>query len=160
MRYLLTSIVIFALDLASKAAAVSLLGPVGEFDSIVLIPNLLDLNYVENTGVAFGLLRDLDSSARLLLLAGTALIASVAIVWYLWRLPEGMRSAKWALAIVLGGILGNSYDRITKGYVVDFIDLHLFAYHWPTFNLADAAITAGALLLTLSAIRKEPEARG
>lgn len=159
MRYLLASILIFVLDLASKAAAVSLLGPAGEFDSIVLIPNLLNLNYVENTGVAFGLLRDLDSSARLLLLVGTALIASAAIVWYLWKLPEGMRDAKWALAIVFGGILGNSYDRISKGYVVDFIDLHLFSYHWPTFNLADAAITTGALLLTLSAIRKEPEAR-
>ncbi len=112
-----------------------------------LIRGVLDLQYVENTDVAFNLLRWIPERARapLLLLAGAAGLAALA--FFLLRRPPRTRAGRLALLLISAGALGNYADRIIRGYVVDFVHLH----HWPVFNVADICVTAGAILLGLTA---------
>ncbi len=120
--------------------------------SVEILPGLLNLVYTKNPGVAFGLLRDLPSTIRLPLLV-LASIGGIGLILYLQVFKPPQRMAeRLALPLILGGILGNLVDRIRYGAVVDFIDLHIGAYHWPAFNTADSAITIGALLLIIGSI--------
>lgn len=121
---------------------------------IELLP-FFDLTWVENRGVSMGFLTASDETTRWLLVATTTAIALFVGVW-LWR--EKRRDDAWGLALVLGGALGNIVDRIRFGYVVDFMDLHFGEWRpFLVFNIADAAITIGVLLLLLRALltRKE-----
>jgi len=104
----------------------------------------LRLTLVMNRGALFGLMA--HPWAGPLLTAATAL-GAMAVGWFLWRARS--RPARLALGLVLGGALGNLIDRLRWGAVVDFADLHWGDYHWPAFNLADAAITVGVGLLIL-----------
>ncbi|MEY3372293.1 MAG: hypothetical protein RLZZ537_761, partial [Pseudomonadota bacterium] len=79
--------------------------------------------------------------------------ASLFILWMLKRHP-GQRLFCWALALILGGALGNLIDRVAYGHVIDFLDFHLAGWHWPAFNVADSAITVGALLFVLDEFRR------
>jgi len=107
-------------------------------ESLPLIPSILHLTYVQNTGAAFGLLKDRTSAFIALSIA-----VSVWILWELFRnRPQGALRL-WGLALVLAGALGNLVDRVRLGYVVDMIDLRI----WPVFNVADSAITIGVGLL-------------
>ncbi len=74
-------------------------------------------------------------------------------------LPAGQKHTRTALAVILGGAAGNLYDRLAKGTVTDFLDFHLAGWHWPAFNIADSAVTAGVLLLLLDLTRARPEPR-
>lgn len=109
-----------------------------------------DLHWVENYGVSMGLLTASGETSRWLLVAMTTAIAIFVAIW-LWR--EHRRDDAWGLALVLGGALGNIVDRIRFGYVVDFLDLHFGEWRpFLVFNVADAAITIGVLLLLLRAL--------
>lgn len=110
-----------------------------------LVPGFFSLTYVHNTGGAFGIL---PSGTQLLALA--ALIAAGAIVVYTLRTrPPMPRLLAVALALPLGGSLGNLLDRVRLHYVVDFLDVHVGAHQWPVFNVADSAICVGVALLAL-----------
>ena len=114
-----------------------------------LLP-FFDLTWVENYGVSMGFLTAGSSLERWLLVGMTATIATVVLVW-MWR--EKNRPDTIALGMVLGGALGNIVDRVRFGYVVDFLDLHVGEWHpFLVFNVADAAITIGVLLLVLRAL--------
>lgn len=118
-----------------------------------VIPGLLDLTYVENTGVAFGLFPargDLTATVLLTLL-GLGALAVVGV--YFWKTPKEDRLLLAALALILGGAVGNLADRIATGSVTDFIDAYYASYHWHTFNLADSAITVGITLMVLETLR-------
>lgn len=104
----------------------------------------LRLIYVENTGAAFSFLAERGEWAQWLLRGFSAAACAMILAW-LWRRPP--RGERIALSLVLGGAAGNLIDRARFGYVVDFIDAHWGAHHWPAFNIADAAISVGALLL-------------
>jgi signal peptidase II len=124
---------------------------------IEILP-FFDLRWVENRGVSMGVLTATSDTTRWLLVAMTTAIALFVAVW-LWR--EKRRDDAWGLALVLGGALGNIVDRIRFGYVVDFADLHFGEWRpFLVFNVADAAITIGVLLLLLRALltRKEKPA--
>ena len=124
---------------------------------IEILP-FFDLRWVENRGVSMGVLTANNDTMRWLLVAMTTAIALFVAIW-LWR--EKRRDDAWGLALVLGGALGNIVDRIRFGYVVDFADLHFGAWRpFLVFNVADAAITIGVLLLLLRALltRKEKPA--
>jgi signal peptidase II len=117
---------------------------------ITLVRDYLQLHYAENCGGAFGLLRGANESVRrpfFLLVT----IGAVAFIVYLYRtLERGQNAMRIALPLVLGGAIGNLVDRMRLGYVVDFIDAHWQSkYHWPTFNVADIAITVGIGLMVL-----------
>jgi len=116
---------------------------------IELLP-FFDLRWVENKGVSLGLLSAGSAAGRWMLVALTAAIATFVAVW-LWK--EGRRDDSAALAMILGGALGNIVDRVRYGYVVDFADLHFGEFRpFLVFNVADAAITIGVLLLLVRAL--------
>lgn len=104
-----------------------------------------------NPGAAWGLLADAGGWQRPLL-AGISIAVSVALLVWLHRIGGRPRPLCCGLALVLGGALGNLYDRLARGMVTDFIDLYWRVWHWPTFNIADAAITVGGALILWDAL--------
>ena len=151
MGWLALSLVVLACDQASKAWASA---------SLVLhrprpLLPFLDLTLMHNRGAAFSFLHAAGGWQRWFF-TGLALLVAAAILWWLWRLPRKERVAACALSLVLGGALGNAWDRMRLGYVVDFIDVHYGDWHWPAFNVADSAITVGAVLLVLDGLRRRP----
>lgn len=141
--YLVAAFGIYLTDQASKAWAVRAL----RFkDSLTMINGFLDFTYAENPGIAFGQLQQGGSIGRWFFVA-LAIIAAVAVLYYFFRTQRTDDRVLGACALLLAGICGNLTDRARLGFVIDFIDVHWRAHHWPTFNVADASICAGALLL-------------
>lgn len=118
-----------------------------------LVEGLLSLSHVRNRGAAFGILSEADLPYQAILFAGLSLVALLAIAVYAWRLPATARLPQLALALILGGALGNLIDRLRLGYVVDFVHVYWREHQWPDFNAADSAITIGVTLLVLDILR-------
>jgi len=155
-KFCLLTLGVLVLDHVTKWLARTRLDPER---AIEVIPGYLRISYVSNTGVAFGLFRDLDSPWKPYVLAAMAIVAVVVIFVYSSRMPSRRRLLQSALAVIMGGILGNFVDRILQGYVVDFIEFHIRDnFYWPTFNVADSAITVGIGLLLIDAVKNtEPD---
>ena len=130
-------------DQSSKAWAVRALR-FGEERQI--IKGFLDLIYTENPGIAFGQLQEGGAFGRWFFVV-LAIAAALAVLYYFIRTPRNDDRVLGACSLLLAGILGNLTDRARLGYVIDFIVVHAGSYHWPTFNVADASITLGAILL-------------
>jgi len=139
------AVVTVLFDQLTKALVLRFLGPAGSIEQVILIPGLLRLFYVENTGAAFGLFQGRNPVLAILAL-GLVLVLIVS-----FRHLAATRWGAVALGLQLGGAVGNLIDRFRHGFVVDFIDLSF----WPTFNIADSAITIGVLLLLLLLVRSE-----
>jgi signal peptidase II len=122
-------------------------------DYVTLVDGLLSISHVQNRGAAFGILSDWDLPYQSVLLAALSLAALAAIAAYFWRLPPAARLPRVALALVLGGAIGNLIDRARLGYVVDFVHAYWREHQWPDFNVADSAITIGVTLLVLDILR-------
>src|SRR6185437_2425254 len=116
-------------------------------DSIAVVPGFFHLTHVENRGAAFGLFAESPSEWKIAVLVLFSLVALVVVSALLWKNSHAMTTTGVGLALILGGALGNLWDRLLSGQVVDFLDFHVGSYHWPAFNLADSAIVVGALLL-------------
>ena len=127
-------------------------------ERLTVITGFLDLTHVQNTGMAFGLLRGIESPWLRWALVGVAVVA-VTIIWSYARQGASRAAVAVPFGAILGGALGNLLDRLRLGYVVDFILAHWNGWQWPAFNVADAAITMGgiALFLTLAAERNPQE---
>ncbi|MEI6245452.1 MAG: signal peptidase II [Acidobacteriota bacterium] len=134
------------LDQLVKLAVVRML-PV--YDSVTVIPHLLDLTYVRNTGVAFGVLNESSLPYKGAITTSLALIALGGIALYARQLQMHERWARRGLTLILGGAFGNLIDRLRLGYVVDFVDVYWHNWHFWAFNVADAAITFGAVFVFL-----------
>ncbi len=143
--YLLAGVGIYLADQVSKAWAVRTLR-VG--DDRIVIKGFLDLVYTENPGIAFGQLQEGGSFGRWFFV-GLAVAAALAVLYYFFRTVRNDDRILGACALLLAGITGNLTDRARFGFVIDFISLHAGSYHWPTFNVADASICMGALLLAI-----------
>jgi len=128
-------------------------------ETLPVVNGFFDIIYVRNTGVAFGLFSSVSSPAKATLLSVFAASAAVIVVFYSIRNPVGHRLLQLSLALILGGALGNLYDRVMHGYVIDFLSFHLNVYHWPAFNVADTAISAGVIFLAAEIINDEITAR-
>jgi len=150
LPYLLLMAATSLLDQGTKALVVRSLGL---HDYVPLVDGLLSLSHVRNRGAAFGVLSDWELPHQSLLLSALSLTALAAIGAYFLRLPAAARLPRVALALVLGGALGNLIDRIRLGYVVDFVHLYWREHQWPDFNVADSAITLGVTLLVLDILR-------
>jgi len=138
---------VIALDRLSKWLVEAYL-PAGE--TRALIPGFFNLIRTENRGAAFSLLAGADDAWRAGLLIALSAVAVVLISAVLWRSGAGLDSGpllRRGLALILGGAAGNLVDRVFRGAVTDFLELYAGHFHWPVFNLADAAITIGALLV-------------
>ena len=146
---LATIAVVVVLDQLTKAL-VRMNLPYG--DSFTIIPGLLDLAHVQNTGAAFGMLNNVDFAYKPVVMIIFAALALVAIAAYGTQLGFHDRLARFGLALILGGAFGNLMDRATAGHVVDFVDVYWRDVHFWAFNVADAAISVGAVLVILDTL--------
>ena len=143
LRWLSISLVVLAVDLWTKSLAENAL----HLYQRIEVLSFFNFTLAYNSGAAFSFLADAGGWQRWFFTA-IALLASVVIVGWLLKL-RGERMVAIALALILGGALGNLWDRVTLGHVVDFLDFHWAGYHFPAFNIADSAITVGAVLLII-----------
>jgi len=121
--------------------------------AIPVIPSVFRITHVLNDGAAFSLFADSASPDHVRwALISFSTIAALAVLIALIKIGTRFTLTTWALALVLGGAVGNDYDRIRYASVVDFLEVHIFSYHWPDFNVADSAIVVGACLLFLDAL--------
>ena len=140
--------IVVLLDQLSKVTLSQLIA-YGQSEQITSFFNLV---MVYNKGAAFSFLADQLGWQRYLF-AGISAAASLLIIWMLKR-HASQRLFCWALALILGGAIGNLIDRIAYGHVIDFLDVHVYGWHWPAFNIADSAITIGAVLFILDEFRR------
>ena len=146
----LISIVVLALDRLTKIAVARAL-PLG--GAHVVIPRVLRITHVLNTGAAFSLFGDSASPERVRwILIGFSLVAAMIVAVVLLRMGRRVTATTFGLALILGGAVGNAYDRIRTGAVIDFFEVHIVRYHWPDFNVADSAIVCGGILLVLHSL--------
>jgi len=137
--FFVVTVAVTVLDQITKALITSRV----RFNTVhEIIPGLLDIVYFRNTGSAFGILRGASSIKTILMTALT--MGAIIFIAFMARRSKGTLQAL-ALSLISGGAVGNLLDRLTTGSVVDFIDFHIKAYHWPAFNLADSAITTGVI---------------
>lgn len=139
-------LLVVALDQATKVMVRAAL-PL--YESVEIIPGLLNFTHVRNTGAAFGLLNSADIPYKTVLLSLIAGAGFVGIALYSMTLPREQVMARVGLALVLGGAAGNLIDRIVEGSVVDFVDVFWGPYHFWAFNVADSAITVGVTIMLL-----------
>lgn len=125
-------------------------------DSVDVIPGLFRLTHVQNQGAAFGLFSDSPSEWKVAMLILFSVAALAVVSALLWKNGNAMNTTAIALSLVFGGALGNLWDRVASGRVIDFLDFYIGRHHWPAFNIADSAIVVGALLL-LSEIFLAPQ---
>ena len=153
---LLTVIVIVVLDQLTKALVRAKL-PLHE--SVSVIPGFFDLTHVRNTGAAFGMLNSVEFPYKPAVMVLVALIALGAVASYALTLPSTQQIARYGLALILGGAVGNLIDRATVGYVIDFVDVYWRGVHFWAFNVADSAITVGVVLMLVDVlgVRRVPE---
>lgn len=145
MVYLAIAGGVFMIDQTSKAWATRALRFNGDKP---VITGFLNFAYAQNTGVAFSMLDDNGDAGRWGL-SVVAIVAATLVLYFFWRTPRTDDRIMGALALLLAGIAGNVTDRMRLGFVVDFIDVQFGSWHYPTFNVADAAICIGAGLLVL-----------
>lgn len=126
------------------------------FDSVTVIPGVFNIIHSENPGAAFGMLANAPEQWRTLALVGISGVIMAAVAWVLFRPRSGRAPSEWdghatrtGLALVLGGALGNLWDRAVIGTVTDFLQVFIGSYEWPAFNIADSAICIGAGLMLL-----------
>jgi len=140
--------VLLALDLWTKALATAHLN----YAEPVVLTGFFNLTLLHNTGAAFSFLSTAGGWQHWLF-GGVASIMSVVLTVWIYRAPASAVLVKFALALILAGALGNLWDRVTLGYVVDFIQWHYKDYYWPAFNIADAAISVGAVIMVIDSFR-------
>jgi signal peptidase II len=147
-RWLALSAIVIVLDQLTKSWVTSAF----QLGDSLTITGFFNLVLAYNTGAAFSFLAGAGGWQRIFFVA-IAVIASTVIV-YLLRKPQNHSLLSAALALILGGAIGNVIDRIRLGHVVDFIQVHAAGYYWPAFNIADSAISIGAALLIWDGFRK------
>ena len=129
-------------------------GHIREGDAITVIPRVFRITHVENPGAAFSLFTDSPHpEVTRWVLIGFSLLAAIVVAIVLARIGRRFSLTALSMALVLGGAIGNVWDRLRDGTVVDFLEVHIVHYHWPDFNIADSAIVIGGILLLLDSLR-------
>jgi signal peptidase II len=128
-------------------------------ESIPIIPDLFSLTYIRNSGAAFGILAGSNAGFRMVFFGLTSVLA-LGLLWTIYaRLSSGDWIGQISVAGIFGGAVGNLIDRVRFGEVIDFLDFSIKGYHWPAFNVADAAITVGVCFLIGHFFQRKPEAQ-
>jgi signal peptidase II len=151
LRWLILSVLVLLADQATKQWVLAALLP---YEVIPVLP-VFNLTLVFNEGAAFSFLASASGWQRWFFI-GLAIVITVVLVVWLARLKAHERITAAGLSLVAGGAVGNLIDRLVYGHVVDFLDFYWRSWHWPAFNVADAAITVGVALLLLEALRAGP----
>ena len=130
--------------------------PMGQ--TIPVIPHVFRISHVLNFGAAFSMFAESASPVAVRsALIGFSVVAGIIVLTMLWRMGRAASPASIGLALILGGAIGNLYDRIHFHYVVDFLEVTIIRYHWPDFNVADSCISIGAVLLLLELLWPKPK---
>lgn len=140
-------LIAFIVVLLDRLAKLSVERNISLHDSISVIPGFFRLTHIENRGAAFGLFADSPSEWKIAVLVLFSLVALVIVSALLWKNSHAMNTTGVGLALILGGAVGNLWDRLVSGHVVDFLLFYIGQYQWPAFNVADSAIVIGAGLL-------------
>jgi len=151
---LLISALVIVADRLSKMWIVDRIRP--GYD-IPVIPGFFRLSHVLNTGAAFSLMETWPPNAVRIGLIAFSVVAAILVFTLLWRTGRALTLTSVALALILGGALGNLYDRIRFHHVVDFLAVKIYHYNWPDFNVADSCIVIGACLLLLEIFQADPK---
>jgi signal peptidase II len=154
--YLIISIVVLFLDQWSKGVVTR---SFGVHDSREVLGEFFQLTYVRNSGAAFGLFASFESPIKSVLLNSIAVGAFIAVTLYAYRSHFKSVRLQIALALIVGGAVGNLIDRVRFGYVVDFLLFGVGGHYWPAFNIADSAICVGVGLLALDMLFSSPAPR-
>ena len=152
--YFLLTIALVALDQATKhiiARTVDL------YESVPVIPGFFNITRVHNKGAIFGTFSQANNKLVFALLTAASLAALALVVYYFFKTPAGDKLMKVALTLIMAGALGNQFDRLIRGHVIDFLDFYVGQAHWPFFNAADSCITIGACLMLVILFRRKPE---
>lgn len=148
------SIALVVLDQISKAAVIKAIEIHG---SVSVIHGFFQMVHVRNRGMAFGLMNRADSRVGPYLLAAASIVTIAVLIYWFMRRKDHGHAITLALSFILGGAVGNLIDRVRFNEVVDFLDFYIGSYHWPAFNIADAAITAGTFLLAFCILFQKKE---
>jgi signal peptidase II len=148
LKWLSISAIVIVLDLYTK----HLIEAAFQFGEQLKITSFFDLVRYHNQGAAFGFLNDAGGWQKWFF-TGISIVAAIVITYLIKKNPS-QKLFCFGLALVLGGAIGNLYDRITLGYVVDFLNVHYQNYYWPAFNVADSAISVGVALLLLDSFKR------
>tara|TARA_B110000977_G_scaffold185236_2_gene249835 strand:+ start:482 stop:943 length:462 start_codon:yes stop_codon:yes gene_type:complete len=150
LKYLFITSLVIVFDQVSKWLMVSWLSL---YETVVVMP-YFNLTMAHNEGAAFSFLSQAGGWQRWLFI-GLALVISIVLLVWLAKLKPTEKLEAISLSLILGGAIGNVIDRISYGYVIDFIDLYIGHNHWPVFNIADSAICIGAILLVADSFKSE-----
>jgi signal peptidase II len=147
--YLLIALIVIALDRWSKHLVAS---RIRLYSHIQVIPGFFRITHTENTGAAFSLFADSAAPWKTALLISFSAVALLVVVALLWKNHQAHIATGVGLSLIMGGAVGNLWDRIVRGRVVDFLLLYVKQYQWPVFNLADSAIVIGAGILVIEVL--------
>lgn len=139
--------------LCDRLSKAWIIGHIPEGDAIPVIDHIFRLTHVRNPGAAFSMFTETARPGLThWVLTGFSLVAAVVVLVILLRIGRRFTGTTIALALILGGTIGNVWDRLRFGLVTDFLEVHIIHYHWPDFNIADSAIVIGGILLVLDAL--------
>jgi signal peptidase II len=126
------------------------------YESLTVIPGFFNITRIHNRGAIFGTFSQTNNGLVFALLTAASLAALAMVVWFFLKTPASDRLMKISLTLIMAGALGNQFDRLVRGHVIDFLDLHIGTAHWPFFNAADSCISIGACLMLLTLLRRKP----
>ena len=152
--YVLLMIGLVALDQATKHLVAR---TVDLYESVTVIPGFFNITRIHNKGAIFGTFSQTNNKLVFALLTAASFAALALVVYYFFKTPFGDKLMKVALTLIMAGALGNQFDRLIRGHVIDFLDFYIGKAHWPFFNAADSCITIGACLMLLILFRRKPE---
>jgi signal peptidase II len=152
--YVLLMIALVALDQATKHLVAR---TIDLYQSIPVIPGFFNITRIHNKGAIFGSFSQTNNKLVFALLTAASLAALALVVYYFFKTPAGDKLMKVALTLIMAGALGNQFDRLVRGHVIDFLDFFIGKAHWPFFNAADSCITIGACLMLVILFRRKPE---
>jgi signal peptidase II len=144
--FILSALVVIILDQASKFIVA---GKISYYESIPVIDGIFNLVHVRNRGMAFGLMNRPDAGISFYFLVGATITAVLLIFFWFTKIKHEDRRLLFGLSLILGGAIGNLIDRIRIKEVIDFLDVYIGSYHWPSFNVADSAICVGTFWVAL-----------
>ena len=152
--YLILMTALVALDQATKhliARTVDL------YESVMVIPGFFNITRIHNTGAIFGTFSQTNNRLVFALLTAASFAALALVVIFFFKTPSADKLMKVALTLIAAGALGNQFDRLIRGHVIDFLDFYVGRAHWPFFNAADSCITIGACLMLVILFRRKSE---
>ncbi len=154
-RYSFTFAVVACVVLLDQVTKIFISSNMSLYESFPVIDGLFNITYIRNTGAAFGFLADASPAFRSFFLIGVTIAVILLIMFYICKIKAEEKFFTFPLSLILGGAVGNLIDRLRSGDVIDFLDFYIRSYHWPAFNIADSAISIGAIILIFEVFKKK-----